>query len=61
MSYVEYLQKTIDYIEENIKQPITIEVCADVAGFSKYHFYRLFTLFVGVRGCYNIYDKMGGK
>jgi AraC family transcriptional regulator len=48
MSYVEYLQKTIDYIEENIKQPITIEVCADVAGFSKYHFYRLFTLFVGV-------------
>lgn len=48
MSYVEYLQKTIDYIEENIKQPITIEVCADVAGFSKYHFYRLFTLLVGV-------------
>lgn len=48
MSYVEYLQKTIDYVEENIKQPITIEVCADMAGFSKYHFYRLFTLFVGV-------------
>jgi AraC family transcriptional regulator len=48
MSYVGYLQKTIDYIEDNIKQPITIEVCADVAGFSKYHFYRLFTLFVGV-------------
>lgn len=48
MSYVEYIQKTIDYIEENIKQPITIEVCAEVAGFSKYHFYRLFTLFVGV-------------
>lgn len=48
MSYVEYLQKSIDYIEENIKQPITIEACAEVAGFSKYHFYRLFTLFVGV-------------
>ena len=48
MSYVECLQKTIDYIEDNIKEPITIEVCADVAGFSKYHFYRLFTLFVGV-------------
>jgi AraC family transcriptional regulator len=48
MSYIEYLQKTIDYIEENIKDPITIEVCAEVAGFSKYHFYRLFTLFVGV-------------
>ncbi|BCN31881.1 AraC family transcriptional regulator [Anaeromicropila herbilytica] len=48
MSYVEYLQKSIDYIEENIKQPITIEACAEVAGFSKYHFYRLFTLFAGV-------------
>ncbi len=48
MSYVKYLQKTIDYIEENIKQPITIEACAEAAGFSKYHFYRLFTLFVGV-------------
>lgn len=48
MSYAEYLQKTIDYIEDNIKRPITIEVCADAAGFSKYHFYRLFTLFVGV-------------
>lgn len=48
MSYIEYLQKTIDYIEENIKGPITIELCAEVAGFSKYHFYRLFTLFVGV-------------
>lgn len=48
MSYAEYLQKSIDYIEENIKNPITIEACAEAAGFSKYHFYRLFTLFVGV-------------
>jgi AraC family transcriptional regulator len=48
MSYIEYLQKTIDYIEENINQDITIEVCANAAGFSKYHFYRLFTMFIGV-------------
>jgi len=48
MSYALYLQKTIDYIEDNIKKPITIEGCADIAGFSKYYFYRLFTLFVGV-------------
>ncbi len=48
MSYVGYLQKTIDYIEENIKQPITIDDCAEAAGFSKYYFYRLFTIFVGV-------------
>lgn len=48
MSYIQYLQKTIDYVEENIREPITIEVCAEIAGFSKYHFYRLFSLFVGV-------------
>lgn len=48
MSYANCLQKTIDYIEENISEPITVEGCASIAGFSKYHFYRLFTMFVGV-------------
>lgn len=48
VGYEVYLQKTIDHIEENIKEPITIEGCADAAGFSKYHFYRLFTMYVGM-------------
>ncbi|HSP47103.1 MAG TPA: AraC family transcriptional regulator, partial [Clostridiaceae bacterium] len=48
MGYEVYLQKTIDHIEENIREPITIEGCAEAAGFSKYHFYRLFTMYVGV-------------
>ena len=48
MGYNEYLQNSLDYIEEHIGQEITIEECANAAGFSKYHFYRLFGLYVGV-------------
>lgn len=47
MGYIEYLQKAIDFIEENIKRQITIDECANVAGFSKYYFYRLFGLYAG--------------
>jgi len=48
VGYIEYLQKSIDFIEENVKQEITIEECASAAGFSKYHYYRLFGMYVGV-------------
>lgn len=47
MGYIEYLQKAVDYIENNIRQPITIDECANAAGFSKYYFYRLFGIYVG--------------
>lgn len=46
MGYIEYLQKAIDYIEENITSEITIDGCASTAGFSKYHFYRIFSLYM---------------
>lgn len=48
MSYIAYLQKTIDYIEENLKEPLSIDDCAREAGFSKFHFHRLFGIYVGV-------------
>lgn len=44
MGYIEYLQNAIDYIEEHIRQDLTAEECAQAAGFSKYHFYRIFGL-----------------
>lgn len=47
MNYTEHLQKTVDYIEDHLKESISIEDCAQVAGFSKFHFHRLFSLFVG--------------
>lgn len=70
MSYFEYLQKSIDFIEENVKQEITIEECANVAGFSKYHYYRLFGMYVGTsvmeyvrkrKLAYAMYDVCQGK
>lgn len=70
MSYTEYLQKSIDFIEENVKQQITIDECANAAGFSKYHYYRLFGMYVGIsvmdyvrkrKLAYAMYDVCKGK
>ncbi len=46
MGYTEYLQNTVDFIEENIRQSLTVEKCAKVAGFSRYHFHRLFLVYM---------------
>ncbi|MHA6531229.1 AraC family transcriptional regulator [Paenibacillus sp. BAC0078] len=46
--YIEHLQKTIDYIEENLKGPISIEECAQLSGFSKFHFHRIFGIYLEV-------------
>ena len=48
MAYIECIQAVIDFIEENISQPISIDKCANIAGFSKYHFHRLFGVYVGM-------------
>lgn len=47
MVYAKYLQKAVDYIEDNINQPLSVEACASAAGFSKYYFYRLFSVYAG--------------
>ncbi len=36
------MQNSIDYIEENLKTDITVKELADMAGFSLFHYYRLF-------------------
>lgn len=48
VGYIDCIQAVIDFIEENVTQPISIEMCAGVAGFSKYHFHRLFGVYVGM-------------
>lgn len=40
--YLRRMNKVQDYIERNISQTFTLEELADVAGFSKYHFHRIF-------------------
>jgi AraC family transcriptional regulator len=47
MDYVELIQKTIDYIDDNIQEEITVDKLASMAGFSTYHYYRIFSSFVG--------------
>ncbi len=46
--YRENIQKSIDYIEDNLKSEFTAEELSEIAGFSLFHFYRLFRMAVGM-------------
>ena len=46
--YVKILQESLDYIEENLKSEITAQELSDKAGFSLFHYYRLFHTAVGM-------------
>ena len=47
MEYHERIQKTIDYIEENLGNKITLEELAEKAYLSKYYYHRLFHALTG--------------
>ena len=42
------IQKSLDYIEENLQAEITAAELADMAGFSLFHYYRLFQQATGL-------------
>lgn len=42
MKYTEALQKVLGYIEENLYEDLNLDKLASIAGYSKYHFLRLF-------------------
>lgn len=42
MMYKEQIQKAIDYIEDNLQNEIDLSTCAKIAGYSSYHFLRIF-------------------
>lgn len=46
--YREVIQDSIDYIEDNIKCDISAQELSDRAGFSLFHYYRLFQTAVGM-------------
>lgn len=48
MSYSPIIQKSIDYIETNLHEDLTLDSIAQSAGFSKYHYHRIFQKEVGV-------------
>ncbi len=45
--YIEKIHKVIDYISENTNKQISVKELADLAGFSQYHFHRIFTAYTG--------------
>ncbi|MFD1019888.1 AraC family transcriptional regulator [Thalassobacillus hwangdonensis] len=47
MEYVHCIKRTLDYIEENLQEPLTLEQLAEVAQFSPFHFHRVFQAMVG--------------
>ncbi|WP_223701821.1 AraC family transcriptional regulator [Sutcliffiella deserti] len=47
MDYGVCVERTLDYIEEKLQEPITLETLAEVACFSPFHFHRVFQALVG--------------
>ncbi len=48
MDNVDIIQRSVDYIEENLKTNITAEELANNSGFSLFHYYRIFQSVVGM-------------
>lgn len=46
--YQAIIQNILDYIEENLRSELSAQELSELAGFSKYYFYRLFQNAVGI-------------
>jgi len=47
MDYVFCIERTLDYIEENLQETIALETLAEIACFSPFHYHRVFQALVG--------------
>jgi AraC family transcriptional regulator len=45
--YIARINRVIDYIQNNLSEPLSPELLADIAGFSRFHFHRIFYAIVG--------------
>lgn len=70
MDYSEVIQKSLDYIDANIKEKLTPEDLSKLANFSSFYYYRIFSKLVGMpvmqyitkrKLQYAIYDLHMGK
>ena len=55
MDYVVSMEKAIDFIEENMMKKLCLREVADAAGFSAYHFHRIFKSVTG--DCFKEYIR----
>lgn len=44
MTFIENIQRSIDFIEDNLQNDISLSECAKAAGYSLYHYCRVFQL-----------------
>ena len=47
MDYVERVNRAIDHIVRNLAQPLRLEEVSEAAGFSPFHFHRVFKALLG--------------
>ena len=45
MNYRTVMEKSIEYIESNIKENLTVQMIAEYSGYSPYHFGRIFSAY----------------
>lgn len=45
--YIESLNRVIDLIDQSIDEELGLDTVAEVSGFSKFHFHRIFSAFMG--------------
>lgn len=48
MNFPDMIQNSLDYIEDNLQSELTAQELAERAGFSLFHYYRLFQSAVGM-------------
>ncbi len=70
MRYLDTIQRSLDYIEENLKTTISAQELSEAAGFSVFHYYRIFQSVVGMpvmqyiirrKLLWTIYEIAGGR
>jgi AraC family transcriptional regulator len=47
LDYVDRVNRAVDYVTRNLDQPLRLEEVAKAAGFSSYHFHRIFRALIG--------------
>jgi len=45
--YLSRINAVLDHIERNVSKPLTLKELSDVANFSRFHFHRIFSAFMG--------------
>lgn len=45
---IEYLQRAVDYIEEHLEEPVSLDEIANHVGFSKYYLNQMFGIYTGL-------------